>query len=53
LGRIKPAVTGVYRKVNSKYIESYMNEYCFRYNYRKTPEVMFDILLGQITSVRS
>jgi transposase len=52
-GRIKPAVTGVYRKVSSKYIESYMNEYCFRYNYRKTPEIMFDILLGQITSVRS
>jgi len=47
-GRIKPAVKGVYRKVSSKYIESYMNEYCFRYNNRKKPDVMFDILLTQI-----
>lgn len=47
-GRIKPAVTGVYRKVSSKYIESYMNEYCFRYNNRKQPAEMFDLLLGRI-----
>jgi transposase len=47
-GRIKPAIKGVYRKVSSKYIESYMNEYCFRYNHRKTPDMMFDLLLAQI-----
>jgi len=47
-GRIKPGIKGVYRKVSSKYIESYMDEYCFRYNNRKTPDEMFDILLAQI-----
>jgi transposase len=47
-GRIKPGIKGVYRKVSSKYIESYMDEYCFRYNNRKTPDQMFDLLLQQI-----
>lgn len=47
-GRIKPGIKGVYRKVSSKYIESYMDEYCFRYNNRKTPDEMFDLLLAQI-----
>lgn len=47
-GRIKPGIKGVYRKVSSKYIESYMDEYCFRYNNRKSPEQMFDLLLAQI-----
>lgn len=48
-GRIKPAIKGVYRKVGSKYLESYMDEYCFRYNNRKEPEMMFDLLLAQIS----
>ena len=47
-GRIKPGIKGVYRKVSSKYIESYMDEYCFRYNNRKKPDQMFDLLLAQI-----
>lgn len=47
-GRIKPGIKGVYRKVSGKYIESYMDEYCFRYNNRKTPDQMFDLLLAQI-----
>lgn len=47
-GRIKPGIKGVYRKVSSKYIESYMDEYCFRYNTRKTPDIMFDLLLAQV-----
>ena len=47
-GRIKPAIKGVYRKVSGKYIESYMDEYCFRYNNRKTPDQMFDLLLAQV-----
>jgi hypothetical protein len=47
-GRIKPGIKGVYRKVSSQYIESYMDEYCFRFNHRKTPDQMFDLLLAQI-----
>jgi hypothetical protein len=47
-GRIKPGIKGVYRKVSSKYIESYMDEYCFRYNNRKKPNEMFEPLLRQI-----
>lgn len=46
-GRIKPSIKGVYRKVSSKYLENYMDEYCFRYNHRKEPEVMFDLLLDR------
>jgi hypothetical protein len=47
-GRIKPGIKGVYRKVSSKYIESYMDEYCFRYNNRRTPDQMFNLLLAKI-----
>lgn len=47
-GRIKPGIKGVYRKVSPKYIESYMDEYCFRHNNRKKPDIMFDLLLAQI-----
>ncbi|MGH7202933.1 MAG: IS1595 family transposase [Candidatus Levyibacteriota bacterium] len=47
-GRIKPGVKGVYRKVSGKYIESYMDEYCFRYNNRKSPDQVFDLLLARI-----
>lgn len=46
-GRIKPAVKGVYRNVSPKYLESYMDEYCFRYNNRKSPDEMFELILSQ------
>lgn len=46
-GRIKPGIKGVYRKVTPKYLESYMDEYCFRYNHREEPEIMFDLLLDR------
>lgn len=47
-GRIKPAVRGVYRNVSPKYLESYMDEYCFRYNNRKNPDEMFEMILKQV-----
>lgn len=50
-GRIKPAIKGVYRKVSSKYLEMYINEFCFRYNYRLEPGRMFELLLGRVAVV--
>lgn len=50
-GRIKPALKGTYRKVSSKYLEMYINEFCFRYNYRKTPQMMFDLLLTRVAFI--
>lgn len=49
---IKRGIYGVYRKVSPKYLQAYVDEYGFRYNNRKNP-MMFDVLLGQVTEVKS
>lgn len=45
---IKRGITGVYRHVDAKYLQSYVNEYAFRYSKRNNSEPMFLALLGQI-----
>ena len=49
---VKRGIYGVYRNVSPKYLQAYVDEYTFRYNNRKNP-MMFEILLDQVTSVRS
>ncbi len=42
---LKRGIFGVYRKTSKKYLQSYVNEFAFRYNYRN--QNMFDILIKQ------
>lgn len=45
---IKRGIGGVYHSVSKKYLQSYLDEYSFRYNHRNSEEPMFISLLDQI-----
>ena len=47
---IKRGIGGVYHSVSDKYLQSYLNEYSFRYNHRKDETPMFQTVLNQIGS---
>lgn len=48
---IKRGITGVYRHVDSKYLQAYVNEYAFRYSRRKDIQPMFWSLIEQVQKV--
>jgi len=48
---LKRGVYGVYRVVSKKYLQSYVDEYAFRFNNRQNP-LMFNTLLNQVANVR-
>ncbi len=48
---LKPGLTAVHRKVTPKYLQSYADEFAFRYNNRSNPEGMFDLLLARVPVV--
>lgn len=50
--QFKRGMYGVYRHCSPKYLQSYANEYAFRYSHRNTPAHMFDLFLGQIASTK-
>jgi len=45
---LKRGISGVYHSVSVKYLQSYNNEYGFRYNNRKDAKPMFLRLLEKI-----
>jgi transposase-like protein/ribosomal protein L37AE/L43A len=47
---VKRGISGVYHSVSPKYLQSYVNEYSFRYNHRKDETPMFQTFLNQISS---
>jgi transposase len=47
-GNFKKAVEGVYRHVDIKYLQNYVDEFAFRYSNRKSDVPMFELLLGKI-----
>jgi transposase-like protein len=52
-GLFKPGIKGVYRRVSPKYLQTYLNEYAFRYNRRHAEQPMFLSFLGQVEKARS
>lgn len=44
---LKRGLTGVYRKVSPKHLQKYCEEFAFRYNHRKNPSQMFDVLISK------
>jgi len=45
---MKRGISGVYHSVSEKYLQSYLNEYCFRYNQRRSNQAMFLNFLQRI-----
>ncbi len=50
--QFKRGITGVYRHVSKEYLQDYVNEYAFRYNYRNLENGMFDLLLNRVSVVK-
>lgn len=46
---VKRGINGTYISVSQKHIDTYLGEFQFRYNLRKTPQVMFPLLLNSFT----
>ncbi len=47
---VKRGINGVYHSVGSDYLQSYVNEYSFRYNRRNSSETMFGAFLGRLVA---
>lgn len=47
---VKRGVDGVYHTVSPKYLQSYIDEYSFRYNHRNNEEPMFKAFLGRVSA---
>ena len=45
---LKRGIGGVYHSVSEKYLQSYINEYGFRYNHRKDEKPMFLTVLEKV-----
>lgn len=45
---VKRGISGVYHAVSPKYLQSYLNEYAFRYNHRNDETPMFELFLNRI-----
>jgi len=45
---VKRGIGGVYHSVSEKYLQSYINEYGFRYNNRNNDTPMFETFLQQV-----
>lgn len=50
---VKRGIGGVYHAVGANYLQSYVNEYGFRYTHRKDEQPMFETFVGRIHSVRT
>jgi transposase len=47
---VKRGISGVYHNVSAKYLQTYLNEYCFRYNRRHQGNLLFKRILEQVSS---
>jgi len=44
-GNLKTGLRGNYKKVSRRWLQGYLNEFCWRYNHRDVPGSMFEALL--------
>jgi transposase-like protein len=49
---LKRGIEGVYHSVSAKHLQSYINEYAFRYNHRGDAQAMFRSVSGRVRKVR-
>jgi transposase-like protein len=49
-GNLKTGMRGVYKHVSPKYLQSYLDEYSWRYNRRNRTQPMFELLLSRAAS---
>lgn len=49
---VKNGIRGVYHSVSAKHLQSYVNEYAYRYNHRSDDQPMADLLMGRLPKVR-
>jgi transposase-like protein len=47
-GLLKNGIRGVYHSVSERYLQSYLDEYAFRYNARKSSTPLFDLILDRV-----
>jgi transposase-like protein len=50
---VKRGIGGVYHNVSAKYLQTYLNEYCFRYNRRHQGNLLFKRILEQVSQKAS
>ena len=50
---LKNGISGVYHGVSAKWLQSYLDEYTFRYNNRKTPRGLFNAVLSRAVQEES
>jgi hypothetical protein len=48
-GLIKRGIGGSHHAVSQKFLQTYLDEYTFRYNRRDVPAPMFKQILGQVS----
>lgn len=49
---VKRGIIGQFHKVSVKHLDKYLDEFCFRYNHRKSkPQYAFDTVLGNLGTV--
>lgn len=46
--QLKRSVHGTYHAVSSKYLQTYVNEFAFRFNLRKSEKPIFDCIMERI-----
>ncbi|MGH2790204.1 MAG: IS1595 family transposase [Actinomycetota bacterium] len=49
---VKRGISGVYHSVSAKYLQSYLDEYSYRYNHRNDTRAMFEGLLRNVDRLR-
>jgi transposase len=50
---VKRGLGGVYHSVSKKYLQTYLNEYSFRYNRRDSGNLIFFAILGKVAELAS
>jgi hypothetical protein len=50
---VKRGIGGVYHSVSTKYLQTYLDEYCFRYNRREMGNLIFTSMLKRVSELAS